>query len=196
MMSAHRTAWHYFFTILLRKHGPRWIEVRDEVPLSEERPRIDYLLLRKLAELAPDDTGETLHELWPRLPLVTVAELKSIGRPYRTSDLDRLWGYVHLYWAGEQGCRSELKRREDLAGLLFVPARTSALDADAAAMGLVWNDLGGGYWEAAGGLFRMYVAEIDVVAEREDEDLVRLFSHHTGHTREARSRHDVADQGS
>lgn len=28
-MGAHRTAWHYFFTFLLRRHGPRWLEMRD-----------------------------------------------------------------------------------------------------------------------------------------------------------------------
>ena len=42
-MSTHRTAWHFFFVILLRKRGPRWLEVREEVPLSEEPPRLDYL---------------------------------------------------------------------------------------------------------------------------------------------------------
>src|SRR5512145_7500 len=35
-VSTHRTAWRFLFAILLRKRGPRWLEVRDEVPLSDE----------------------------------------------------------------------------------------------------------------------------------------------------------------
>jgi hypothetical protein len=182
-VSAHRTAWHFFFTILLRQRGPRWIEVRDEVPLSEEPPRLDYLLLRKLIDPPVDDPGQTLRGLWARLPLITVAELKSVGRPYRAGDLDRLWSYVHMYWAGP---RSGLEHRGELGALLLVPARTSALDADRGAMGLVWNDLGGGYWRVTGGLFPLHIVEIDVVAEREDDDLLRLFSHSKEQTLEAR----------
>lgn len=56
-MGTHHTAWHFFFTILLRKRGPRWIEVRDEVRLSEEAPRLDYLLLHRVPEIPPDDVG-------------------------------------------------------------------------------------------------------------------------------------------
>jgi hypothetical protein len=182
-VSARWTAWHFYFTILLRKRGPCWIEVRDEVPLSEERPRIDYLLLRKLLEPPPDDQGQTLRDLWGRLPLITVAELKTVARPYRADGLDRLWSYVHMYWIARPAA---LEHRMDLAALLLVPSRTPTLDADAEALKLVWNDLGGGYWELTGGPFVLYVVEIDTVTEREDEDLVRYFSHNTEHTLEAR----------
>lgn len=79
-----------------------------------------------------------------------------------------------MYWADE---RSGLEHRSDLTVLLVVPARTPTLDADTSAMGLEWNDLGGGYWRVAGGLFELYVVELDGVTEHEDDDLVRLFSH-------------------
>ena len=59
-MSPQRTAWHFYFTIVLRNRRPLWIDVRDEVPLSEERPRVDYLFLRKVQNPAPGDTGQTL----------------------------------------------------------------------------------------------------------------------------------------
>ena len=137
-MSSQRTAWHFFFTILLRKRGPGEFEVRDEVPLSEEPPRLDYLLLRKRAEAAAQRPAETLRGLWPRLPSVTVAEFKSVGRPYRKGNLDRLWSYIHLYFADPE---SGLGRRDELCGLLIVTTRTPTLDADASAMGLVWDDL-------------------------------------------------------
>src|SRR5262249_7244272 len=45
---------------------------------------------------------------------------------------------------------------------------------------------GGGYWELARGPFKLYVAEIDIVAEREDDDLLRLFGHGQERTLEAR----------
>ncbi|MCK6586245.1 MAG: hypothetical protein L6Q76_01540 [Polyangiaceae bacterium] len=182
-MSSQRTAWHFFFTILLRKRGPSEFDVRDEVPLSEEPPRLDYLLLRKRIEAAAQRPAETLRALWPRLPLVTVAEFKSIGRPYRTRNLDRLWGYIHLYFSDS---KSGIRQRDELCGLLIVTTRSPALDADANSMGLLWNDLGGGYWELRGGLFRLYVVELDRVAEYEDDDLLRLFGHAKERTLEAR----------
>jgi hypothetical protein len=158
-------------------------EVRDEVPLSEERLRLDYLLIRKRLDASTCGRAETLRALWPRLPLVTIAEFKSIGRPYRKGNLDRLWGYVHLYCGDEL---NGIEERAALCALLLVTVRTPTLDADTVAMGLEWCDLGGGYWELQGGLFRLYVVEIDVVAEHEDDDLLRLFGHGKERTPEAR----------
>jgi hypothetical protein len=182
-VSSHRTAWHFFFTILLRKRGPSELEVRDEVPLSEEPLRFDYLLLRKRVEASPHRPAETLRALWPLLPPVTVTEFKSIGRPYRKGNLDRLWGYIHLYFSDQE---SGLERRDDLCALLVVTTRTPSLDTDASRMELLWDDLGGGYWELRGGLFRLYVVELDRVAEHEDDDLLRLFGHAKERTVEAR----------
>jgi hypothetical protein len=182
-VSAQRTAWHFFFTILLRRRGPRWVEVRDEVPLSEEPLRLDYLLLRKALDPPADDPGQTLRGLWPLLPRITVAEFKSISGPYRTGNLDRLWAYVHFFCADE---KNGVEHRGDLGALLVVPRRTPTLDADAKAMGLTWSDLGNGYWQLKGGLFALYVVEIDAVAEREDDDLLRLFGHKPERTPEAR----------
>jgi hypothetical protein len=182
-MSTHRTAWHFFFVILLRKCGPRWLEVREEVPLSEEPPRLYYLFLRKLERGSEDDVGQTLRGLWPRLPKYTVAELKTVGRPYGARGLQRLWIYLYSYFVDpEHGVESHA----DLAGVLIVPSRTPTLLRDAKDNALDWNDLEGGYWELAGGPFKLYVAEIDIVAEREDDDLLRLFGHGQERTLEAR----------
>jgi hypothetical protein len=142
-MGTKRTAWHFFFCILLRRYGPSIFEVRDEVPLSEEPPRMDYLLLRRARETPAAPAAQTLLALWPLLPLVTIAELKSIGRPYARGELDRLWSYAHAYCATQ---RESLPERESLATLLFVPGRTPTLDADVDEMRLAWVDLGGGYW--------------------------------------------------
>jgi len=94
-----------------------------------------------------------------------------------------LWGYVHLFCADEQ---NGVEQRGDLGALLVVPGRTPTLDADAKAMGLTWSDLGSGYWQLKGGLFGLHVVEIDIVAEREDDDLLRLFGHKPERTPEAR----------
>jgi hypothetical protein len=182
-VSSHRTAWHFFFTILLRKRGPSEFEVRDEVPLSEEPPRLDYLLMRKRVDASAQRPAETLRALWPRLPQVTVAEFKSVARPYRKGNLDRLWGYIHQYFSDQQ---SDIGPRDELCALLVVTTRTPTLDTDASGMELRWCDLGGGYWELRGGLFRLYVVELDRVAEHEDDDLLRLFGHAKERTLEAR----------
>lgn len=70
--------------------------------------------------------------------------------------------------------------------MLIVPARTPTLEQEVKARNLTWHDLGGGYAELTGGLFRLFVAEIDVVADREDDDLLRLFGHEKEHSIEAR----------
>jgi len=182
-VSSKRTIWHFILVVLLRKYGPRWLEVRDEVPLSEERPRLDFLLLRKRLEGGAEDLGRTLRDLWRRLPLVTVAEFKSIGRPYRRRDLDQLWSYTHAYF---RDASNGVKRRGDLCALLLVPTRTPSLDADAREMGLDWHDLENGYWMLTGGLFQMYMVELKVVAERRGDGLLRLLLDETEHTEEAR----------
>ena len=59
-MSSKRTAWHFFFCILLRRYGPSIFEVRDEVRLSEEPPRMDYLLLRRTDAALAATAAQTL----------------------------------------------------------------------------------------------------------------------------------------
>lgn len=71
-------------------------------------------------------------------------------------------------------------------GVLIVPARTPALDADVVALGLGWNDLGGGYAELTGGPFALVVIEVDIVAESEGDDLLSLFGHKPARTPEVR----------
>jgi hypothetical protein len=180
-MGSTRTAWHVLLAALLCGRAPRRFEVRSEVPLSTERLRADYLLLCTVAG-ADDDAG-TLRELWKLLPKDTLLEFKSIGRPYRSRNLDRLLAYLHLHFTDEP---ERLLQRADLAGALLVPARTPALLADVDTLGFEWRDLGGGYWELTGGPFALYVVEIDVVAETEDDDLLRWFGHGEARTVETR----------
>lgn len=120
--------------------------------------------------------------LWPRLPQVTIAELKSLGRPYRGGEIDRLFGYAHLYFAD---VRASLGRRAALGAVLFVPKRTPSLLADVAEMGLAWVDLGSGYWQLQGALFQTFVVELGPVADSEDDDVLRLFGRGQASTLEA-----------
>jgi hypothetical protein len=178
-MGSKHTAWHFYFCLLLRRYGPKIFEIRDEVPLSEEPPRMDFLILRRLGELSASDPGETLVELWPLLPRVTIAELKTVPGPYEKGNLDRLWMYCHGYYAGNH---KDLTGREEMCALLIVPKRTPTLDADARAMQLEWVDLGHGYWRVLGGKFALVVVEIDAVADQPDEDLLGLYAHNVVRT--------------
>lgn len=180
-MGARRTAWHYLFAIHLRRFADPRFEVRDEVPLSTEPPRMDYLLLRRTGDAAGAGTGTTLRGLWPRLSLATVMELKTIGRPYRPDDLDRLWSYLHLFRTDQD---NRPPSRCDLRGALVVPLRTPSLLADVDEMGLRWEDLGGGYWQLHGGLFTLHVVELEVVCEQEDDDFLRGFTRRGQRTQE------------
>ncbi|KYF76298.1 hypothetical protein [Sorangium sp. So ce388] len=180
-MGTTRTAWHVLLVALLSQRGSRRFEVRSEVPLSAEPLRADYLLLRKSAESS--EPAGTLRRLWDLLPSEAIVEFKSIGRPYRRRNLDRLLSYLHLYFADKP---ERIEQRSDLCGVLLVPSRTRSLDADVAELGLQWDDLGDGYWRLRGAAFALVVAEIDPVAEAEDDDLLRLFGHGEARTREAR----------
>jgi hypothetical protein len=185
-VGTQRTAWHFYLSILLRKRCPSWVEVHDEVTISDERPRLDYLLLRKIPAVAPEDRGRTLRGFWPHLGRWTIVEFKSIGRPYRRGDLDRLWGYLHQYYTSLHADeRVRPAHRDELRAALVVPARSPALSADVDAMRLQWEDLGAGYWRLEGGLFPLYVVEIDIVAEQEDDKLLRLFGHNAERSLEA-----------
>jgi len=180
-MGTIRTAWHVLLKALLDQCAPPPFDVYAEVPLSAEPLRADYLLLRR--EALEDGEARTLRKLWGWLPKDTILELKSTGRPYRTRNLNKLWAYLHLHYTDEP---KRLEQQSDLCGALLVPARTPSLDADVASLGLAWHDRGAGYWELTGGPFALYVLEIDVVAEAEDDDLLRSFGHDVAHTPEGR----------
>src|SRR5262245_14880942 len=145
LVGATWTAWHFFFGLLLRKRGPKGLAVRDEVPLSDEPPRLDYLLLRKpdVGGSFGDDDVETLRRLWPMLPRVSVVEYKSPTHPYRPGHLDRLWGYVHIHFANQRALprtragvalapategAPDVSVRDELCAVLVVAARTPSLD--------------------------------------------------------------------
>jgi hypothetical protein len=202
-VGAKRVIWHVGFERNLRRRGPPSFEVRSEVPLSEEPLRLDYLLLRKLTpEGEPvDHSAQTLRHLWPLLPRVSVVEYKSPGHPYRSGQLDRLWGYVHTYFANQRALPRhradgtpvtpaegglEVREREDLCAVLVVAARLPSLDADVRAMGLTWEDLGGGYLRVHDGLFTLYVVELDVVGPAEGDELLYSFGHGVVRSPEAR----------
>jgi hypothetical protein len=183
-----RIFWHVGFERNLQRRGPASFEVRSEVQLTSEPLRLDCLLLRKIAGEVLDGTARTLRRLWPRLPRVSLLEYKSPGRPYRAGNLDRLWGYVHTHFANESSKprtradgtqlapgmegAPDVWTRADLCAVLVVPGRTPSLDDDVEAMGLAWEDRGGGYWQVTGGLFVLHVVEIDRVGPAEGDDLL------------------------
>jgi hypothetical protein len=195
-MGARRVVWHVGFERNARRRGSRAFEIRSEVQLSNEPPRIDYLFFRRVAEVSDDAPG-TLRGLWPLLPRVSVVEYKSPGRAYRAGDLDRLWGYVHTYWADQRAMprrradgtklapgmegASEVGERADLCAVLVVPARTPSLDADTEELTIAWEALGSGYWRMTGGKFALYVVELDVAGPAEGDDL--LYSLGNGQVR-------------
>ena len=68
--------------------------------------------------------ARTLKRLWEHITKDAIVELKSVSRPYRSRNLDRLLAYLHLYFA-DQAAR--LKQRSHLVGVLVAPTRTCRL---------------------------------------------------------------------
>ena len=132
-----------------------WIRLVDEEGPPSDKERRDWL------------GTHTPRGRRRRPPRVSLLEYKSPGRPYRAGNLDRLWGYVHTHFANERGKprtradgtelspgmegAPDVWTRADLCAVLVVPGRTPSLDGDVEAMGLAWEDLGGGYWQVTGG---------------------------------------------
>jgi hypothetical protein len=122
-----------------------------------------------------------------------VVEYKSPSHPYRSGQLDRLWGYVHTYFANQCALPHdragapltpadggpEVREREELCAVLVVAKRSNVLSDDVAAMGLTWEELGAGYLKLHGGLFTLYVVELDVACPDEGDDLLHSFGHGT-----------------
>jgi hypothetical protein len=130
-----------------------------------------------------------------------VVEYKSPGHPYRSGQLDRLWGYVHTYFANQRAQPRdraggapltpaeggpEVREHADLCAVLVVAKRSPSLDDDVAAVGLTWEDLGGGYLKVHGGLFTLYVVDLDVAGPAEGDDLLHSFGHGTVRSPETR----------
>ncbi len=171
-MGDQRTAWHYYFGLLLTEKAPRCFEVQPEVALTQAVQHIDYLLLRRRPWSAPPDRGETLVDLWPELPLISLGEYKSASRQYRRGEIHRLLGYGHQY-ASEHV--EELIAGE-LALVLFVASRNKALDEDLHRLGARERSLGGGYTRIEGVAFPMLRVDLSAVAARDHDDFVALFA--------------------
>ncbi len=171
-MGEQRTPWHHFFGLLLAEKAPRCFEVQPEVALTQAVQRIDYLLLRRRPWEAPPDRGETLVDLWPELPRVTIGEYKSAVRQYRRGEIHRLLGYGHQY-ASEHV--DELIAAE-LAVALLVASRNEALDDDLRRLGARERSLGGGYTRVEGLFFPLLLVDLTGVARRDRDDFVALFA--------------------
>jgi hypothetical protein len=174
--------WHESFYECITDRAPPGFEVRSEIPLSLRPRRADLLLLRRRDVPRRDDQARILRGLWARLPRATLVELKSPTRGLRRAELLRLLGYGLQY---HEGTWRELAHRSELALVLVVAARNQALADDLAAVDCHLRPLGNGYAEMIGFLYTTYVVFTDEVAEAEQDDFLRIFSHHAVQTPEA-----------
>jgi len=172
-MSTRRTAWHYFLGLLLTEKAPRCFEIIAEAPVALALQHMDWLILRRRPWSEPPDRGETLVELWPHLPRVTVGEYKSDSRQYRRGEIHRLLGYGHQYAADHV---DELDTG-DLAVALLVASRNEALDDDLRLLGARERSLGGGYTRIEDIAFPMLLIDLTTVAACDRDDFIALFAH-------------------
>jgi len=168
-VGTRRTAWHPPFAALIAERAPRGFLVKAEEHLTEEPLRAD-MILRRVAKVVAKP-ARVLRRLWAWLGAETVAEFKSLARPFRRGDLLRLWGYGVQYHVRH----AKRLRPGQLTLLLIVPRLTRALRAEIAWMGLAFHDLGGGYGRVDGALYCVYIVIIDEVAEAERDAFLSLF---------------------
>jgi hypothetical protein len=179
----HRaTAWHQIFGALLGERGPAAVQIQAEPTLSAYPRRPDFLLLRRPATEVGRD-AQILRGLWPRLARASLVELKSPARDFRKRELVRLLGYGVQY---HEQHLDDLAGPGDLSLVLVMLRPTPSLHAEIAHMGWSLQPLEPGYARIAGVMYTTFVVFTDEVTVAEDDDFIRIFSHHPVQRRETR----------
>ncbi|WP_438020611.1 hypothetical protein WMF18_16705 [Sorangium sp. So ce315] len=184
MATTFRNLWHLGFVNLVRARAPANISIHPEAPLAVEPQRADMVLLRK--EGGPGEGGEArvLRGLWPLLGTDTVLEFKSPAQSaFRRGDLLRLWGYGVQYHVAQI---ERLSGYRALTLVLVVASVTRTLLRELAEMDWTLVRLGGGYGRIDGAVYATYLVVTDEVAEAEQDDFLRIFSHRPVLSAEAR----------
>lgn len=177
------TLWHECFYACITDRAPPGFELHTEHLLSLRPRRADLLLLRRSGEPRRDDQAHLLRGLWPRLGQASLVELKSPTRGFRRTEFLRLCGYGLQYH--EQNL-DDLPDAGALTLVLIVPSLNKAFTDELATLRCTLRPLGGGYAEVVGFPYSIYVACTDEVAEAEQDDFLRIYSHHKVQTEQAR----------
>jgi hypothetical protein len=141
----------------------------------------------------PLDTGGTLRGMWRFIVVVGLLEYKSAVWPFQHGDLSRLLAYGLLWRATHQrregradGSRTERLAAHEITLFLAVPSMNEALRDELDDLGLTLPASTTGYHQVAGALLPLVVVNLQVVAEREEDDLLRGFAGRPQRTLEAR----------
>ncbi|WP_437737770.1 hypothetical protein [Sorangium sp. So ce1335] len=184
MATTFRNLWHLGFVNLVRARAPANISVHPEVPLAVEPQRADMVLLRKEGVPGGGGDARVLRGLWPLLGTDTVLEFKSPApSAFRRGDLLRLWGYGVQYHVAQI---ERLSGYRALTLVLVVASITRTLLQEPAEMDWTLVRLGGGYRRIDGAVYATYLVVTDEVAEAEQDDFLRIFSHRPVLSPEAR----------
>jgi hypothetical protein len=193
-MGAKKTAWHPPFTGLLQERCPRWAKVTGEVQLTAEPLRVDDVIEVWVDRPHdPLDTGATLRGMWRFIVVVGLLEYKSVVWPFQHGDLSRLIAYGLLWRATHQrregrsdGSRTERLAAHEITLILAVPSINAPLRDELDDLGLTLPASTTGYYQVPSGLLPLVVVDLRVVAELEDDDLLRGFAGGPQRTLEAR----------
>jgi hypothetical protein len=177
------TLWHESFYACITERAPPGFDIVAEYLLSLRPRRADLLLLRRSGEPHRDQEAHLLRGLWPRLSQVTLIELKSPVRGFRRSEFLRLCGYGLQY---HERNLADLPHASALTLVLILPSLNQAFRDELAALRCALQPLGGGYAEVVGFSYSIYVVCTDEVAEAEQDDFLRIYSHRTLQTEAAR----------
>ncbi len=184
-MSAKKTAWHPPFTGLLQERAPRWAKVTPEVQLTTEPLRVDDVIeLRADRPHDPSDVGTTLRGMWRYVVEIALLEFKSVVWPVQRGDLCRLFAYGMLVLSGrprresdgDVRARDERLSAHEVTLLLAVPSINTALREELDDLGLAMEPSLDGYHFVDRGLLPLVIVDLGVVAEREDDDVLRAFA--------------------
>ena len=189
-MSVKKTAWHPPFTGLLQERAPRWARVTPEVQLTTEPLRVDDVIeVWADRERDPSDTGETLRGMWRYVIEVALLEFKSVAWPVQRGDLYRLFAYGMLWLTGHprrardgDSARSERLSAHEVTLLLAVPSINAALREELDDLSLALPESDDGYHLITGALLSLVIVDLAAVAEREDDDLLRVFAGRRPHS--------------
>lgn len=170
-----RSLWHESFYECAIESAPNVFEIHYEVPLSRRSRKVDLLVVRRIGRRRGEQETRLLRSLWPLLPDITLIEFKSPSAEVRRGDLVKLLSY------GAQYHSQNIKlcpQQSSIALVLITPRYNTAVASDLDSLGAEQVLLTTGYFRVIGLQYRTYIVYTDEASEADDDDRLRVFSHH------------------
>ncbi len=166
-----RLFWHDLLGVILDKRKPSDTTIAAEVAISRQPQRADFVVSRKRGRGRPK-RAFVLRGFFTLDFIRAMIEYKSRARPFAPGDLHGLVGRGAQYYARHH---KEFRGPHEFVQFLLVPSLTAALRTEVRQLSWSLEAVSKGYWRINGAPYTTIVAVVDVVADAEHDDLLRVL---------------------